>query len=200
MEGDSAALADAIAAAARQQGATTPAVRGADWQTATVTAVDTPVGTVTCGSIVARRLAETYTAPAVGDLVIITNSGSGNWLAWGPASSAPATWTTLSLAAGFTNPGHGYTPGWLREGRRIWLRGRLGPTSGTIANGATLATLPAAIRPAGGVDMGWSTARSNELFPAVIRLDITTAGVLRTFQTGTLPTWVSLDGITYLTA
>ncbi|MFP8944691.1 hypothetical protein ACLIYM_25110 [Streptomyces fenghuangensis] len=75
-------LADALAATARQQGETTPTVRRGDWQMATVTAVGTTPGTVDCGQIRARRL-ETYTAPAVGDLVALLQSGTGNWLALG---------------------------------------------------------------------------------------------------------------------
>ncbi|WP_407563303.1 hypothetical protein [Streptomyces sp. 184] len=75
------ALADAIAGESVRQGKTTPSVRGADWQTATVTAVGSD-GTVDCGDIRARRL-ESYPTPVVGDLIVITRSGAGNWLALG---------------------------------------------------------------------------------------------------------------------
>ncbi|MFG7940951.1 hypothetical protein [Streptomyces cacaoi] len=78
------ALADAIAATARRQGAVTPAVRGADWQVAKVTAVGSgaTAGTVDCGTIRARRLT-TYTSPAVGDRIVISRNSTGNWVAVG---------------------------------------------------------------------------------------------------------------------
>lgn len=78
-------VADAIRRQAVAAGVATPSVRGADWQTATVTAVGTD-GTVTCGTIVARRL-ETYQNPLVGDRIVITQSGNGNWLACGRTTS-----------------------------------------------------------------------------------------------------------------
>lgn len=90
-------LADAVAATAREQGAATPEVRGSDWQTSTVTAVGT--GTVTCGTIIARRL-ESYQNPTVGDTVVISRSGQGNWLAHGrTATTAGTAWAS-------------YTPTW----------------------------------------------------------------------------------------
>lgn len=79
-----------VAAAIRRRtvkaGAADPKVRGSDWQTAIVTAVGSD-GTVTCGTIVARRL-DSYPTPSVGDKVFLTNSSSGNWVAVGRTSSA----------------------------------------------------------------------------------------------------------------
>lgn len=106
MDGDHAGLADAIAATARRQGETTPAVRGADWQTLTVTDVNVPAGTVACGTIVARCL-ESYLNPAVDDLAIITRNGTGNWVALGrTATTVTGGWTTYTpvWTAGTTNP------------------------------------------------------------------------------------------------
>lgn len=196
--GDSRALADAIASTARQQGEATPAVRGADWQTAIVTAVDATPGTVDCGAIRARRL-PTYLVPAVGDQIVITRSGSGNWLAVGTLSATSGTWQTLTLASGYSNPGHGYTASYLREGRRVTLRGRIGANTGTIASGATIATLPAAIRPADSAVIGWAAPRNGGASDNLIRMEITDAGVLHTFESVNPPTWVSLDGVSYFT-
>ncbi|MFE9003070.1 hypothetical protein ACFYOY_13155 [Streptomyces sp. NPDC007875] len=93
-------LADAIRLQAVTAGAAEPAVRGADWQTATVTAVGT--GTVDCGAITARRL-ESYQSPAVGDRIVIVQSGNGNWLAAGRTSSGGDTsWTVPTLGTGYT--------------------------------------------------------------------------------------------------
>jgi len=79
-------LAAGIAVAARQAGKDDPAVRGADWQTGVVTAVNAD-GTVNVGTIRARRL-ESYLVPTVGDQIIISRSGAGNWIAIGRTASA----------------------------------------------------------------------------------------------------------------
>jgi hypothetical protein len=188
-------LAAAISRKAQRVGEQTPSVRGSDWMGATVTAVNGD-GTVDADGIEDIRCMETYSQPAVGDLIYVTQSSSGNWLAWGRSTAANQDWATLTLASGFQNPGHGYNAGYLREGRRIWLRGRIGPTSGTIADGATLLTLPAAIRPS--ETAAWAVTRDASVSPAVVRLEIVpTTGVLRTYQSSNLPLWVALDGISY---
>lgn len=189
-------LASAVARRAQRAGEQAPSVRGADWRLATVTA-ENGDGTVDADGIPGIRCMETYTQPAVGDIIRIDQSSSGNWVAIGRTTTVDPDWVNLTLAAGFQNPGHGYTASYLREGRRIWLRGRIGPTAGTIADGATLLTLPAAIRPAGATAAAWAVTRDAAVAPAVLRLEILTTGVIRTFQSTNLPTWVSLDGISY---
>jgi hypothetical protein len=185
--------ADFQATEAVRAGANAPAVRGSDWRLATVTAVNGD-GTVDADGIEDIRCLDRYALSTVGDVIRIDQSSSGNWLALGTLATVSG-WTTLTLAAGYTNPGHGYTASWMREGRRIWMRGRISPTSGTIADGDTLATIPAAIRP--GVAVAWAVARDASTMPAVCRLEITAAGALRTFQSSALPQWVGLDGISY---
>ncbi|WP_328336720.1 hypothetical protein [Streptomyces violaceus] len=187
-------LASALKQQAKRTGERAPSVRGADWRLAVVTA-ENGDGTVDADGIEDIRCMESYTLPAADDVIVITQSSSGNWLALGRTTSVDPDWVPLTLAAGYTNPGHGYTASYLREGRRIWMRGRIGPTSGTIADGATLAALPAAIQP--GTAMAWAVARDASTAPSVCRLEITAAGVLRTFQSANLPQWVGLDGITY---
>lgn len=187
-------MAGALKRQAVRAGAATPAVRGADWAGAVVTTVHAD-GTVDAGDLERVRCMDTYTQPTVGDLIYVTQSSSGNWLAWGRPATTGQTWTALTLAGGFQNPGHGWTAAYLREGSRIWLRGRIGATTGTIADGATLCTLPAEIRP--GVAAAWAVTRDASATPATIRVEITAAGLLRTFQSTALPTWVGLDGITY---
>lgn len=191
-------LARAIRGAATTAGATSTAVRGSDWRIGVVTAVG--AGTVDVGQIRARRL-DSYTLPAVGDSIVITQNSAGNWLAIGrTAANDSGVWNTLTLASGYTNPGHGYTAAWMREGKRIWLRGRIGPTSGSISSGATIATLPTSIRPAGGIDVGWASPRGQiSTGPSLTRCEITPAGVLRIYEGFSLPTWISLDNVTYTT-
>jgi hypothetical protein len=187
-------LAYALKQQAKRTGERAPSVRGADWRLAVVTA-ENGGGTVDADGIEDIRCMEFYSQPAVGDVIVITQSSSGNWLAWGRTTTVDPDWTPLTLAAGYTNPGHGYTASYLREGRRIWMRGRIGPTSGTISDGDTLATIPTAIRP--GVAVAWAVARDAGAMPSVCRLEITAAGVMRTFQSTNLPAWVSLDGLSY---
>ncbi|MGY1439541.1 hypothetical protein [Streptomyces reniochalinae] len=79
------------------------------------------------------------------------------------------------------------------------FRGRVGPSSGTIANGATIATIPAAIRPPAGVEAGFAVARDSGVNPAVIRAEITDTGTLRIYETASQPSWIALDGISYWT-
>lgn len=188
-------LAASLKRQAARTGAATPAVRGADWRLATVTALG--AGTVTADGIPVRCM-ESYSLPAVGDVIEVSQSSSGNWITHGRLAGYQSTWTALTLAAGYINPGHGHTAGWMREGRRIWLRGRIGRTGGaTIPNNTTIATIPAAILPADGLDVGWAVARDATTYPATIRVDITTVGILRTFETASLPIWIALDGISY---
>ncbi|MBI0293283.1 hypothetical protein JBE04_01910 [Streptomyces sp. PRKS01-29] len=94
-------LADAIRLQAVTAGAAEPAVRGADWQTATVAAVG--AGTVDCGVVTARCL-DSYQDRAVGDRVVIAQSGNGNWICLGRTAgtteqafvSYTPTWTGTS--------------------------------------------------------------------------------------------------------
>lgn len=77
-----------LAAALKQQaarvGTSTPAVRGADWRLAVVTTVnaDGTVEVEEAPDIPIRRLAS-YTTPAVDDVIVISQSSSGNWVAFG---------------------------------------------------------------------------------------------------------------------
>ncbi|TVL89733.1 hypothetical protein [Streptomyces sp. SAJ15] len=113
-------LADAIRFQAVAAGASTPTVRGADWQTATVTAVG--AGTVDCGTVTARRM-DSYQNPAIGDRIVLTQSGNGNWAALGrlsgSAEAAFSTFTPTWTVTSGTNPtlGNGTLSG------RYWRHG-----------------------------------------------------------------------------
>jgi len=86
-----------------------PTVRGADWRTATVATVGADNTVTTVDGIPCRRMS-TYTAPQVGDQVVISRSGAGNWLALGPlARTTDGVWTPYSVdwTASTTNPALG---------------------------------------------------------------------------------------------
>ncbi|MEV4424075.1 hypothetical protein AB0K23_01605 [Streptomyces sp. NPDC049602] len=75
-----------------------PSVRGADWRLATVDTVGSDGTVTTTDGIVARRLA-TYLDPTSGDLVVITASGIGSWLAIGPLGTGTGSaWTSYAAA------------------------------------------------------------------------------------------------------
>jgi hypothetical protein len=80
-------LGAALKRAAQRTGEQAPSVRGSDWAGAVVTAVNAD-GTVDAGDLEDVRCMETYIQPAVGDLIYITQSSSGNWLAWGRAATS----------------------------------------------------------------------------------------------------------------
>ena len=75
-------LADALYQQAVQAGATTPAVRGADWRLTTVSTVNSDGTVVTADGITARRLMS-YQSPAIGDLIVVSQASNGNWMAFG---------------------------------------------------------------------------------------------------------------------
>ncbi|WP_405964856.1 hypothetical protein OG713_34975 [Streptomyces sp. NBC_00723] len=79
-------LAWALKEQSRRAGAEDPNVRGGDWRMATVTAVNAD-GTVDADGIPSIRCDESYLLPTVGDIIVITQSGSGNWFAWGRGST-----------------------------------------------------------------------------------------------------------------
>lgn len=74
---------------AKRAGETSPSVRGADWRLATVTAV-VGDGTVTADGITARRM-ETYRNATVGDVAVLTQSSTGNWIAQGRMATGVET-------------------------------------------------------------------------------------------------------------
>lgn len=98
-------LAAALQRQAARTGERTPAVRGADWRLAVVTAVGTD-GTVTADGILCRRM-QSYTMPLVGDVIRIDQSSAGNWLALGRTDSGTTMpWQpyTVAWTAATTNP------------------------------------------------------------------------------------------------
>jgi hypothetical protein len=72
-------LAWALKQQAIRAGERSPSVRGSDWRLATVTAAPGD-GTVTADGVTCRCLTS-YATPAVGDIAVISQSSSGNWIA-----------------------------------------------------------------------------------------------------------------------
>lgn len=74
-----------------------PKARGADWRTASVATVNAAAGTITTSDGIICRCLETYLVPTVGDQAVISQSGSGNWIAIGRmAPSHETDWATYT--------------------------------------------------------------------------------------------------------
>lgn len=80
-------LASALKQQAKRAGEQAPSVRGGDWRLATVTAVNGD-GTVDVDGIDDVRRMAFYTGPAVGQVIRIDQSSSGNWVAMGPLATS----------------------------------------------------------------------------------------------------------------
>lgn len=79
-------LTAALQGAAKRAGEQAPSVRGGDWRLATVTAVNGD-GTVEVDDVMDVRRMAFYTSPAVGQVIRIDQSSSGNWVALGPLAT-----------------------------------------------------------------------------------------------------------------
>ncbi|MEF3114482.1 hypothetical protein [Streptomyces chrestomyceticus] len=126
------------------------------------------------------------------------NAAARAWLPY-PYDSG---WQPLALAPGYGNPGHGTVASWRRLGSMVMLRGRIGPTKSgaTIVNGATILTLPASIRPAGGREFAWAAPRDvSSKGAAITRAELSGAGALRIYEMFDPPMWIGLDSVTYCT-
>jgi hypothetical protein len=196
-------LAAALRRQAQRTGERAPSVRGGDWRLATVTAVNTD-GTVDADGIPSIRCMEWYSLPAVGDLIRIDQSSSGNWLAMGRLSTATGTpWTALTPAAGFTAGQGSLDVAQFRiitaagGGRRVELRGAL--TSSTNLTAPTVCTtFPTAARPS--APRTWAAARNYSAdTKGAVRVELATTGTLTVFASATtsITTWLCLDSCYY---
>lgn len=207
-------LAAGLKRQAARTGANTASVRGSDWRLATVTAVG--AGAVTADGMPIRRL-ESYSGPAVGDVIVISQASTGNWIAHGRmATLADQAWTKPALAAGFAHNGNTngdvmYRMVVIGGTRMMQWRGGLGITyaSNAIQNGGGIlaAALPTSLRPASARSLtaACSASTSSSLS---LKVDARTDGHLRVVGTTTSttdayatpiirPPWVSLNGLQY---
>lgn len=189
-------LADAIQQQAVQAGATSPAVRGADWRLAVVATVGTDGTVTTTDGIIARRMA-TYLTPSAGDTVVVSISSSGNWLAHGrtaPATTA-GTWQPLTLAGGWTVYGTPYwTPGYRINGDGTVSLSGLAKAPASALQPQTFCTLPAAIVPTSKSRFPTEVASGAH---GVIDVNATGTGTLQIQDYSGNATWAALDGVRY---
>lgn len=142
-------VASEMASAVRDQagavGRDTGSIRGADWRTAIVSAVAAD-GTLTADGIPGIRRLQAFVDPVVGDTIVITQNGTGSWLAVDRLATSAGEWTALTPAANFSaTPGY-QSPRYRLVGRTVHLQGHF-TKSATLVSGDVFVTLPAAIRP-----------------------------------------------------
>lgn len=142
-------LAAAVERKMVRTGQATPAVRGSDWHLATVTAVNAD-GTVDADGITGIRRQSTYEAPLVGDLIRISRSSTGNWVAAGRlAPTAGDAWVAPALTAPWANFGGGFQAARYRlyASGDVGIEGVVGTGATSVTGTSALFTLPAGYRP-----------------------------------------------------
>lgn len=187
-------LADVLARQVRQASDQDPSIRGADWRLAVVASIQTTGTVTTADSIVARRT-DLYVTPVVGDTIVLTVSGNGNWLALGRVapSTTAGTWQALTYNGTWSAWGapH-YPPAYRINGDGTVSLSGLAKAPGSTTGTSTIATLPAAARPA--LKARFSTIVNPGVNGA---LDVNTDGTIQiTDYTGTA-IWATLDGATF---
>jgi hypothetical protein len=207
-------LAWAVQQSAKKAGERSPSVRGADWRTATVTAV--AATTVTADGVVCRRM-DTYTMPLVGDIAVISQSSNGNWIALGRLSSGDPGWTTATLGTGYTQgntSSQGNNNGPIRYRRIVhqggwWMEWDGGATRATGAQTSNIlsAALASTFRPV--ARASFVIARNATSITGVanstsvvhsLKCDFDTDGTVQLVSAAagdTETTWLSLKGIRY---
>lgn len=197
-------LAWAVAQRAKRAGEQAPTVRGSNWRLATVTAVGTD-GTVTADGLIYRRM-ETYQAPVIGDVIVVSQSSSGNLIAHGrmAGTTAPAgAWTAIPLASGFTSTHTVFGAAQYRiitayGSTRVELRGSIDATSSVTAQTNFSTALPTAARPT--VQRTWLGRRNYSVdTKGVVPMEISTGGVMSVFGSASpsQTDWFALDGCHY---
>lgn len=137
----------ALAAAGQRRAQADPLVRGADWRTATVATVGTDGTITTSDGIPCRRMAA-YTHPAVGDQVVISRSGAGNWraegLLAGAADTEYAAWTPTVTGGGSAT--YSIREGWWKRwGSSIYVYGMV--RCNAAGSGSTNLTMNLPVEP-----------------------------------------------------
>lgn len=201
---------------AKRAGEQSPSVRGSDWRLATITAVNAD-GTIDADDIPGIRRMETYHNAADGDVAVISQSSSGNWIAHGRlVGTTDQAWTTGSLATGFTHDGNSngnvqYRMVVIGGTRVMQWRGGLGITyvSNSIQNGGDCLSTPlaTALRPTSTRSLSAACSGTNSSTYS-LKVDARADGQIRVVGTTTSttdayaspiirPPWVSLNGLQY---
>ncbi|MFF5703387.1 hypothetical protein ACFY7H_12900 [Streptomyces sp. NPDC012794] len=187
-------VADALQGQVQQASDQSPSIRGADWRLAVVDSIGTTGTVTTTDGIIARRAAD-YLSPTVGDTIVVTASGSGNWLALGkitPTTTA-GTWQALTYNGSWAawGPPYGAPAYRINDDGTVSLSGLARAPASTTST-STIATLPAAARPPVLVRCTCMISTGN-----ASPLEITTGGLLQITDFNGTAVWAALEGISY---
>jgi hypothetical protein len=152
-----------------------------------------------------RRM-DTYQAPTVGDVIVISQSSSGNWITFGRTASAAdpvGAWTAIPLASGFTSTHTVFGPAQYRivtayGSTRVELRGSVDCASSVTTQTNFSTELPTAARPT--VTRTWVGRRNYSVdTKGIIPMEISTGGVMNVFGSASpsQTDWFALDGCHY---
>lgn len=187
-------LADVLYRQVRQASDQDPSVRGADWRLGVVASIQTTGTVTTTDGIVARRT-DFYVTPVVGDTIILTVSGAGNWLVLGrmAPSTTAGTWQALSYAGTWSAWGapH-YSPAYRINGDGTVSLSGLAKAPGSTTGTSTIATLPVGARPA--LKVRFTTIVNPGVTGA---LDVNTDGTVQITDYSGTAIWATLDGATF---
>lgn len=187
-------LADILHAQVRQASDQDPSIRGADWRLAVVASIQT-TGTVTTTDGVVARRTDLYVTPVVGDTIILTVSGMGNWLALcrlAPVTTA-GTWQTLTYSGTWSAWGSPYySPAYRINGDGTVSLSGLARAPAATTGLSTVATLPTAARPVGAI---FRSALVNSSVHATLLIN--TDGTVQIADYVGTAVWAALDGVTF---
>ncbi|WP_327738467.1 hypothetical protein OG749_36395 [Streptomyces nojiriensis] len=187
-------LADILHGQVRQASDQDPSIRGADWRLAVVASIQT-TGTVTTTDGVVARRTDMYVTPLVGDTIILTVSGMGNWLAVGriAPSTTAGTWQALTYNGTWSAWGSPfYSPAYRIEGDGTVSLSGLARAPAATSGVSTVATLPVPARPAAAV---YRSILVNAGVNGTLMIDTDGTMQIRDY-TGTAG-WAAFDGVTF---
>jgi hypothetical protein len=149
---------------------------------------------------------DSYQAPVVGDIIVVSQSSNGNLITHGRPSGATApnsAWTAIPLASGFTSTHTVFGPAQYRivtayGGTRVELRGSVDCTASVTTQTNFSTALPAAARPS--VVRTWVGRRNYSVdTKGIVPMEISTGGVMNVFGSASpsQTDWFALDGCHY---
>jgi hypothetical protein len=193
---EGAELMDALRQEAVAAGTAAPAVRGGDWRLATVSTVAADGTITTSDGVIARRL-DTYRMPQAGDVIQLTQSSNGNWLAVGrTVPTAGDAWQPITLVGTWAANGGGNDPApayRVTSDGELRLSGMIKGTAVAVGAGANIGTIPN-----GTTGLWVRGVGTTSVAQDYVRIDVSPTGSI-SMVNGSVAllatSWVQLDGV-----